>query len=179
MTVELNSEGNHLSSANPSLWVTRKHGAIMSYHQTSRQAVRWLRDNADSPLGWKVTKSYGFTVRYWDRSFKPERAFPAETASEHETFADAMDEVGAWIHSSWEYDRSNHPSPAGRQAAWERWHDVLALSHIAALTLISNPGFSYAFGNLSPPEGRGHDLRIRVAPSSESVLHSAVERNLR
>lgn len=179
MTVELNTQGDHLSSVGPSLWVTRKHGAIRSFHKTSRQAVRWLRDNADSPLGWKVTKSYTVSVRYWDRSVSPIRAFDAEMLTEQETFSDAMDSLAGWIHSTWEHERENHPSPAGRQMAWERWHDVLALSHIASLTLIPNPGFKYNFGPMSPPEGRGHDLRVSVAPTRTLVLQSMVERNNR
>ena len=184
MTTELNREGDHLSSADPSRWVVRYNYAVVSHHPTSKAAARWLRDYTGDSLvaavqrDWLISKSYTVTARYWDRSKKPIEAFPAEFQAERMTFSGAMDALGGWIHRSWEQDRDNHPSNAGRQMAWERWHDVLALTNIASLTLIPNPGFKYAFGPLSPPEGKGHDLRLVVAPTPSAILDSMVRRNV-
>lgn len=181
MTNEYNSEGDHLSSANPSRWVTRKHGLVRSWHVRSIQAVKWMRDNADSIEGWSVTKSYIVRAGYWDRRRDPKNAiaFEPELHGEISNFPEAMDELARWLHASWEQDRANHPSPVGRQQAWERWHDVIALANIASLTMIPNPAFSYAFGPLSPPEGLGHDLRVSVRPTSDDELIKIVERNSR
>lgn len=179
MTTTHNSEGDHLSTADPSRWVTRKHGKIQSWHRKSIEAVRWMRDNADSIEGWAVTKSYIVRAGFWDRRRGPANAvaFEPEMYDEIPTFPEAMDHLATWLHKSWEQDRSNHPSPAGRQQAWERWHDVIALANIASLTLIPNPAFAYSFGPLSPPEGMGHDLRLHVAPTADATLIRMVERN--
>jgi hypothetical protein len=179
MTTTVNREGDHLSAANPSRWVTRKHGKIMSWHTKSIHAVRWMRDNADSIEGWSVTKSYIVRAGYWDRSRDPKRAiaFEPEMYVEVPTFPEAMDALAGWLHAMWEQDRSNHPSPAGRHQAWARWNDVIALANIASLTILPNPAFAYAFGPLSPPEGKGHDLRISVAPTADDTLIRMVERN--
>lgn len=179
MTTVHNREGDHLSGSNPSRWVTRKHGNVMSWHRKSIEAVRWMRDNADSIEGWSVTKSYTVRAGFWDRSRGRDNAvaFEPEFNIEVATFPEAMDKLAAWLHTMWEQDRDNHPSPAGRHQAWERWHDVIALANIASLTLLPNPAFAYSFGPLSPPEGRGHDLRLHVAPTADATLIRMVERN--
>lgn len=181
MTNPTNEQSESLRSASESRWVVRQHGKILSHHKTSRDAVRWLGSQYPGvemkdliEQGVKVTQSFTVTARYWDRRYNPPRTFPAEFTAEAESFADAMDILGTWLHRSWEQDRDNHPSPVGRQQAWERWHDVLALSHIASLTMIKNPTFRYAFGPLSPPEGKGHDLRLLVVPTSEFILEGMV-----
>lgn len=181
MTTAYNQEGDHLSSANPSRWVARKHGKIMSWHAKSIQAVRWMNANADSIEGWSVTKSHIVRAGYWDRSRGKGNAvaFEPELYVEIPTFPEAMDRLATWLHQQWEQDRDNHPSPAGRAQVWERWHDVVALANIASLTLLPNPAFAYSFGKLSPPEGKGHDLRVYVAPTPDDVLIRMVERNSR
>jgi hypothetical protein len=173
---------SQLTEAGPSRWVVRRHKTwIISNHATAKEAARSLaeryphvamRDLLNS--GIEVTQSYTATVRYWDRSHQPERAFPTEFEAERPTFSAAMDALAGWLHVAWEQDRANHPSTAGRTMAFNRWNNILQLANIAGLTLLRNPGFRYAFGNESPPEGRGHDLRILVGPTPELLL-SAME----
>lgn len=177
MTTEVNREGDHLSAAGPSRWVSRKHGLVMSHHRKSIEAIRWMRDHADSIKGWTVSKSYLIEVGYFDRRVPAQVTFEPEFRAEYSTFPTAMDKLVGWLHASWEQDRDNHPSPAGRQIVWERWNDVVALVNISSLTLLPNPMFSYRFGPLSPPEGKGHELRISVVPTPISVLDSLVEQN--
>lgn len=177
MTMTLNQEGDHLSRAHASFFVARKHGAIQSWHRSARSAVQWMTNHADSINGWQVTKSFVIRAAYWDRSVVPNREFEPELLVESPTFPAAMDALASWLHQSWEQERDNHPSPVGRQQAWERWHDVIALANISSLTLLPNPAFQYAFGRMSPPEGKGHDLRLSVFPTSASELDLIVERN--
>jgi hypothetical protein len=181
MTAEINQPNASTSSFKPSLWVVRKDGIILSYHKKSGQAVKWLDSHTGAftgrsmvvamELGYKVTKSYTAVARFVHPKDPTQRVEP-EWVGEFEAFDVAMNALNGWVHRSWEQDRDNHPSPAGRTQVWERWHDVSALIHLSELTLIPNPAFAYDFGPLSPPEGKGWLLRLSVFPTGERTLQA-------
>ena len=186
MTTTHNSQSDHLSKHEPSFWVVRHQGAILSYHAKSRNAVKWLNSHTpDQSMreainsGYVVSKSYTAEARFVaTRTPKLVPSFAPEWEGEYQDFADAINGLNGWIHRSWEQDRDNHPSPTGRQQVWERWHDVSALVHIAELTLLENPGFQYNFGPLTPVGNRGYNLVVSAYPTPESVLQQIVRHHV-
>lgn len=143
-------------------------GAIVHHAASAIEATRWM-ERKNCPLAdYTISKSYTAWAAYYNRVLK--MWFEPEFRSEAGQFGLAVDALQAWVHQQWEVDRNNHPSPAGRAEVWERWNDVVALLNIASLTSVRNPQFNYRFGPLSPPEGRGHDLRLGVVPTPVEEL---------
>lgn len=166
-----------------SFLVVRNGTKPMSYHTKPRDAVKWLQSHrpGDSVAdilasGFTVTKS--FTAAAWYSNLDNSKVFDPEYQSERGDYHKSLNTLLFWCHQSWEQDRENHPSPAGRSQVWERWHDVIALMQIADLTLDPNPRFDYDFGKLSPPEGNGYRLKIAVFPTPESVLKELVSHDV-
>lgn len=142
--------------------------AIVHIADSAIEATRWM-ERKNCPIDqYTITKSYTGYAAYYNRQRKT--WFPPEFKCEGNEFATVVDELTRWCHAAWEQDRENHPSPAGRQEVWERWHDVIALLNIASLSTVRNPDFRYRFGPLSPPEGKGHELRIGVIPTPLAEL---------
>lgn len=172
-----------MRSLAPANWVVRKHNHMMFAAPKAKDAVRWLnshlsatepgitmREAVSLDHGWKVTRSY-WAKAYYD-------GFGPEFEKEADAFDTATEYLRAWIHQSWQWDIANHPGPAGRFAAQERWKDVDALLNIAALTLQPNPVFHYNLGKLSPPEGRGHRLHLMIRPLTMEELKGMVSHSV-
>lgn len=172
-----------VTKASPSLWTVRNGNSILSYHAKVKDATKWLASHRpDVPMrdlldtGYRVDKAYTAEARFvrkngegWD----PEWIRPG-----CRDFGDAMNQLRGWCHVSWEQERDNHPSTIGRQAAWERWHDVIALIQLADLTLLKEPQFNYDFGSMSPPEGLGNRLKLAVYPTPEAELKKLVRHHV-
>jgi hypothetical protein len=166
-----------------SFFVVRNGNVPMSYHSDAKSAMRWLASHRPGESvrtildsGFEVTKS--FTAAAWYSNKDNSKVFDPEFQSERGTYTKSLNTLLFWTHQSWEQDRENHPSPSGRSQAWERWHDVIALMRIADLTLNPNPTFSYDFGQLSPPEGKGYRLKIAVFPTPEAMLQEMVSHDV-
>lgn len=153
---------DHLGAGRPSRMVVRakQNNAVVHHAESGSAAIRWMARRNCLVADYTITKSYTAYAAYYNKAlglwFEPEFRFEAPR------FDAAVDALTGWVHQSWEWERENRPSPAGRQQAWERWHDVIALLNIASLTMIRQPQFKYRFGPLSPPEGKGYDLRLGV-----------------
>lgn len=181
MTNEVNSQGDHLSSDGPSWWVVRHTGRMLFAAPKATQAVKWLNRYVEAvnykwtmkdaiKAGIVITRSYTAEARYV--------GFDPEWSVEFTAFDDAADGLRAWVHRMWEQDRDNHPSLAGVSKAYGRWHDVSALLHVVSLTMIPNPSFTYDFGQLSPPEGKGNRLVVRIFPTPAEVLAEKVSHHV-
>jgi hypothetical protein len=173
-TRESKAARQRIRATSQTFWVVRVGNRMLSYHKRPKDATKWLaKHRPDSDirelldLGYKVTKAYTAEARYV--GYDPE--WIVEDAEDYEW---AMNQLQGWVYRSWEQERDNHPSPAGRATAWERWHDVQALIRLSQLTLVREPAFSYDFGPMSPPEGKGARLKLAVYPTPEARLQELV-----
>lgn len=173
-----------VQSAGPSFWTVRVGGSILSYHKRPKDATRWLASHRPGitmrellDVKYKIAKAYTAEARYY-RKGDGQPFDPEWIIRDALDFENAMNQLRGFCHRSWEQDRSNHPSNAGRAQAWERWHDVIALIRLGELTLLKEPGFTYDFGPLSPIEGLGNRLVLSAYPTPEDELQKLVRHHV-